>query len=123
MPWVGDPFLPSLPPKAHLTELHPPLSKRRLRFGLCLFQGNLLVQELFDDHLGVVDLVSFALGDERDAQMLLLVVVHQCVLAVCSEVTILLGTVHEIWQVLADMAFELLFSAWVPSRFAVREGT
>lgn len=87
-----------------------------------MFQGNLLAQELFDDHLGVVDLVSFAL-DERDARMLCFVVVRQCVLAVRREVTILLGTKQEVWQMLADMALELLFSAWVASRFTVRERT
>jgi len=109
-----------LPPKAHLTELHPPFSKRRLRFGLGLFQGNLLVQELFDERLSVVDLESFAL-DERHVRMLGFVVVRQCVLAICREVTILLGTKQVVWQVLADMAFELLFSAWLG--FAVRERT
>ena len=114
------PFLPSLPPETQLIELHRPFSKIRLRFGLCLFHGNLLVQELLDKHLYVIDLESFGL-DERDALMLGLVVVHHRVPAISRPMTIWLGTEKRVRQVLADVAFELLSSACL--RCAVGERT
>lgn len=109
----------SLPPKTQLTELRPPFSKHRLRFRLCLFHADLLVQELFDEHLGVVDLESSGGPDERDARMLGFVVVRQRVLAVCSIMTFRLGTVEEVGQMLADVAFKLLAPAWF--RWTLRE--
>jgi len=77
-----------------------------------LFHVNLLVQELFDEHLGVVDLESSGVLDERDSRMLDFVVVRQRVLAVCSIMTSRLGTVEEVGQMLADMALKLLAPPW-----------
>ena len=108
------PSLSSFPPKSQLTELRPPFSKRRLRFGLCLFHADLLVQELFDEHLGVVDPESSGVLDERDAQMLGFVVVRQCVPAVCSKMTFRLGAVEVVGQMPADVALKLLAPAWFP---------
>ena len=120
--WVEIFFLlPSFPPKTQLTELRPPSSKRRLRLGRCLFHGDLLVQELLDEHLCVVDLEFVALN-KRDALMLGFVVVRQCVVAVSRPMTVWLGTEKGVRQMLADVTFEFLFPAWV-LRFTARERT
>ena len=54
------------------TQLHSPCSKRGVCLTLCLFHGDLLLQELLNQPLRIVDPASLrAVLEERDVLMLL----------------------------------------------------